>query len=362
MPGFLLLTLLMVAPQDVVVIGDGLDCSTCAIELTKKLELGSHDGPGLLADYMGESVVGDRAGGYWFFSHSIRDQLWRFDQAGNAVVVSRRGTGPSEFRSIVAIGGAIGGGLLAYDHGNGRLVEFSVSGEVVSTDRLGAVLTSFSNMVPVGQDSVLIGAVRRDGPQLGVPVHLVSMSTGSVLQGYGDPPPTYQAQFTPQVQRRSVSRFGSTVAASHYWEYRTDLFDLATGHSIKSVVRTPRWYRPVEDLMSVNPPRTRPVPNTVSVRLLGDGTMLTLIKRPRANWLEGFSGKPSVEGMGRVVSRSLVYETVVEHVDYENGVLLAQSILAGVPLSFVSGRLELAVVDDAGLTPRILVYSIKVKR
>lgn len=362
MLGYLLLSTVALVPQDTVIIPDQFVCPSCSIEVARKLELGGDDGPSLLGDSMGEAVAGDAEGGYWFFSRSLADQLWRFDSTGRAAVVSRRGSGPSEFLSIISVGDAASGGILAYDQGNGRIIEISPAGDVVSTTRLTTPLTDFSNLVTVGLDSVLIGAVGRENQRLGVPVHLLDRSTGSILRQYGAAPQVFQAQLTQQLQRRAVSYADGVVAATHYWEYRTDLYDLATGQLLRTVIRSPRWYRPVEDLMAVNPPRTRPVPNTVSVKLLGDGIMLTLINRPRPNWLEGFSDELNPEGAGRVVARSLVYETVVEHLDIEAGRLLAQTVVPGVPLAFVTDRREFAVVDDLGFTPRIHVYSMKLTR
>lgn len=347
---------------DTVVIPDPVQCDTCEISLTQVATLGGSGEHSLLADNMGETVARDGTGAYWLWSYTLSTYLWRFAPNGEASTIGREGRGPREYWDIVTVGSAEDGRLVVFDVGNTRLDVFSPEGTFLESHPFRGPFSGIRDIAAVGGDTVLIAAVARSGASLGVPLHAVDISTGTVFASLGAVPEVWESQITRIYQERRVSASSTVVASGHLWQYQIDLFDWTSRSPTTSYLRVARWFRPVQ-VMDVNPPRTRPPPTMMGVKMLEDGSALVLLRRPRPNWLEGYVENDNIyaETSGRATSLAAVYETVLEHLDLVGGRVLARKIVPGSPMAFISDGRQVALLDDRGMIPRILVYDIELR-
>jgi hypothetical protein len=347
---------------DTVVIPDMVACDECRITLKTVAVLGDADGDGLLAGQMGQTVVKDASGARWLYSNQLTSQLWRFAPDGTVKLIGTSGEGPEEYKRILSIGLDAHGSVVVVDGGNLRINILSATGAISSSARYSGPLYDLLNVVPLAGDTVLTSAVAQSGADLGVPIHAVDLSTTEVVASLGAPPAEYAGALTALYQMRylSVSRDRRTVAAAPMWRYSIDLFDWPSRVLRRTYLRKARWFRPV-DLVQANPPRTRPPPVMMGVRLLDDGSILTLLRRPRSDWRKGYvEGGVTAEGAGEVVAEALVWETVMEHIDLAEGRVLARRVLDGLALGFVLGASEIAILDDRDIIPRIAIYEFMV--
>jgi hypothetical protein len=347
---------------DTIVISDAIACDACRVRLDSVATLGEADGDGLLAGFMGQTVVKDASGAHWLFSQQLSYQLWRFDPDGSAALIGTEGQGPKEYKWIRSLGLDSHGSVVVFDRGNQRVNVLSATGSITSSMRYSGPLRNLLSVVPLSGDTVLTSAASQFGASQGAPIHAVDLSTATVVASLGTPPAVYRAQATELYQMRylSVSRNTETVAAAHMWDYSIDLFDWPSRSLRDSYVRRARWFQPV-DVLKSNPPRTRPPPVVMGVRLLDDGSVLTVLRRPRSDWRKGYvEGGVTAEGGGEVLADAMVWETVLEHIDLGRGQLLSQTVLDRLVLGFVTGAEEIAFLDDRDIIPRITIYEYTV--
>lgn len=358
----LLAQVAVASAADAVVIPDEIQCDTCEILLTDVAVLGGPDGDALLADFMGETVAVDREGNHWLFSYNLPTQIWRFDPRGQARIFGREGRGPREYWGIDAVGSTADGRVIVFDQGNDRLDTVAPDGDQIASVPQRGLFRGISGVAALSGDTVVVGAVGFDEALLGVPLHAIDVSTGELLASFGGAPPTYEAQFTQLYQSRRVSAASPTVAAGHVWKYQVDLFDWPSRSLASSYVRAAPWFRPV-DLRRSNPPRTRPDPALMGIKLLGDGSAIVLLRRAKPTWREGFEERSDLnpESGWTMSALSAVYETVLEHLDLAGGRVLAREVVDGFPLAFVSDMARVALLDDRGLVPRVTISDVRVR-
>ncbi len=160
----LLLGLSGPAVGDTVVIPDAIACDACRVRLDSVATLGEDaDGDGLLAGFMGQTIVKDASGAHWLFSQQLSYQLWRFDPDGSAALIGTEGEGPKEYKWIRSLGLDSHGSVVVFDRGNQRVNVLSATGSITSSMRYSGPLRNLLSVVPLSGDTVLTSAASQLG-------------------------------------------------------------------------------------------------------------------------------------------------------------------------------------------------------
>jgi hypothetical protein len=300
------------ASAQTVVVGSGITCSSCRIDLERVAVIGgrasAHElsGPPWLVTRL-------RSGSYLIKGENDGGDLHLFDRAGRWVrQVARTGAGPGEFNDIMAVERVAGDSLWVFDPGNGRITVLAADLTVARSVPLGVRM---ENAVVLG-DSAVVTAQLRTPEAVGYPLHVVS-SANHAVRSFGSENPTFRADDFG-LNRRTLARGPrSTVWAAHYQAYIIEQWDVS-GELKLRIVRDAEWFRPQVRPPSAQPGRP-PLPKIVGIRFDSATSHLWIATVvPAPGYRAAFGTEPQqIEGQLTypVVDWHALYETVIEVID-----------------------------------------------
>ena len=242
-----------IAAQEPVVVRE--DSPPCVIELMP--------GPGFSGGLSDENWVSD-ATDMEILSDgrlALTERLWpyRFLVASPEVRggrwVGHRGEGPGEYRFIRMVR-ARGDRLHVFDLGNvRRTVLDAVDFKVIHTNSLQPMTEFGFDAVVLDDSSYVINGSIRTADRAGYALHLFD-DQGGVVRSFDEVPvglPGGASGF-----RWLTAARGGGVWSVSLEEYRIDLWDVAEGKRMRSLVREAEWFPPRSGVYSLHPDRPAP--------------------------------------------------------------------------------------------------------
>lgn len=265
-------------------------------------------------------VSSDAAGRVWV---NQGDRIEIF--AGNGThlqTLGRRGEGPREFLSVLAIHPHPSGEMMIFDFNNQRLSFVDDRLEFVSQFRLEGITFD----VAVLNEDVFVANQRAAGAaRFGYPMHQVSISQEEVVRSFGKPrdAPSY---YPPRGlhYRRAVEPLGSaTVLAAPRTEPALEEWSVLTGDLIRRWERDLPWFEPYQEPTPYSL-TNRPSPYLDAIHVDDRGRAWVFYWRAEDDWAESLTSR-IVGGQEMLVpeSNDSIYETVIEVWDLDAGRVLA---------------------------------------
>jgi hypothetical protein len=334
--------------QQRLTVSDKPSCAACTIELTRVTRLG---GPldSLYFDLGAAVIARDRRGRIYI---GPREPLGPaavtvYDSAGRYITaLARRGMGPGEIFSLRTFLLTPQDSLVLFDRT--KMVVLSPSYELVREEPSTSPSIGGRSLVRLSNGNIVIPASIASSDRAGYPLHLSSRN-GILLNSFGAEVPLVRPDRPYEIYRTVGWAGGNMIWSAHDTRYQLELWDVA-GSLRKTLVRETSWFQPWG---TANEMFTHP--RVGAVRQDAEGLVWTIVKIPDTT-------VPFNQIVGPAGSNRL-YDTLIEVIDPENGVLLASRRFAKLHLrGFWSGSLLSSVFVDADDTPYIDIWEVKLKR
>lgn len=314
--------------QDPIQISGDPTCPTCEVELIHLATIGDHEGEGILAAI--GFVQRDSRGRFYTVTDGDPSSVRVFNADGSFLTgFGREGRGPMEFRHISGILPLPGDTLLIFDYSSAHATLVSPSYELVRTFPF-PVRVRFPEYAYVIDGTPVVNGIAYSSDAYGHPFHVLERNNEVTSFGYDD------RLVTPRTRDAAIFRTIAPVRGERsFWaaalnEYRIEQWsvDGALEHVLER--RVP-WFTPFPDeadrtVRADNPPRTQ----LFGLHQDDHGLLWVFMIRADPSWREGIRREPDPVHGGtneRIVDYDLVYDTVIEILDPEQGALVASVTL-----------------------------------
>lgn len=309
--------------QEEVAVPDTPMCD-CEIRLELVATLQDADGrAGLSAPLVVERASN---GHYLVVPVARQSDLLRFDESGNFLgTIGRRGQGPTEFGTILAVRSGWADSTLVMDAGNGRLAILDPEFDVARSARLPEIGGWFGPLISGGLVVLRSIPGRRDLS----PNRVLLLNRMLELEhSFGPSPGVGPENSIASLRRRMAVSPNGVVVLSHWNAYKLEVWGIDGIHR-RTLVRTPSWFRYEEsDGRSIS---DAPPPSTLesAPRIDASGRIWTVSRIADEGWRDGLGSVQGATG-GRAVgvpigTRNDYYDSVIEVIDPESGRLIASS-------------------------------------
>lgn len=335
-----------VSAQRTVEISDRPSCRRCEIQRIPLPALGDESGEGIIESDFSRAVQDSR--GRVYLAGPYASQILVFDKQGRFVRrIGRLGGGPGEFNGIGSLHVGPGDSLFVFDNQQSRLSTLTPDGEFVRSIPI-PISPEVTNFV-ASDGRFIIG--RSFGvPELGAhPLHLFD-SEGRRLRSFGN----FSGEVRPDVpgflSRSLAPATGPRIWSGHLMAYVMDRINLNTGTRDLVVRREARWFPP-----RLQPPRDRgmigPDPGIRAIQEDEVGRLWVLLAIPDPKWRTVYRPSGPGDTHGSVIDLQEFYNTRIEVLDPERGLLIAMLEVPEYVEEF-SGPGEIGVVLMGDGVPR----------
>ncbi len=299
-------------------VSERLQCTSCRIQLTREVTLGSD--PNSLSPGVWSSVLRNNAGEYYVATLVTdgADHIRHYDATGRFKrAIGRAGQGPGEYRSIVQM--VLGRGDSIYVFESTRLSILSPNGAYARSVSPLPFIARQAVVLPSGD--MLLSAQRRTRGLAGLPIHRLSAS-GQHVASFGAQPAVFDPERPSLSTRRvAIAREGTV------WLARPDRYLIEQwsprGTRLLTVTRAPNWF-PVREQELY--PDKAPTPYIVDLRVGIENYLWVAAVRQDPNWKrhhilrgEGVPYSPT--------DQDKLYDSVVDVIDPKTGALMASAVL-----------------------------------
>ena len=301
--------------QTTTIIPDRITCRTCRIEAVPFAVLGSPADSASLDHHASIVIKRDRI---YASAVAFRGPVAVYDRVGKQIgQIGRAGKGPGEFSSLAILRSGFGDTIYVFDQLNRRYSTMLTSGKYISSHSFRGDL---HDVVYLTGGVFVLQSNIRNRDFVAVPLQIVRKD--SVLAAFDGPDSEYIVSdvFT---LGRVLSR---GLDANSFWAARMNRYELqmwSAGPRLHSVVsRRASWFKPW-DGNAGNPfeKRTSPILNGIWVdqnRRVWTMTMVPDRRWAKSNYVSGTERRISAD------ERKKLYDTIVEVIDVEKGVVLAR--------------------------------------
>lgn len=318
--GVLLLVVpLAVGGQTRLTVGTREACASCTLLLDTLAVVGRNDPFGdvrhvdvAIRNSRGEIIVGHVGSG----TLSVYSAAGTFSRT-----VGRRGQGPGEFQSILALKLGRNDTLHVFDAGNGRRSVYTPDFRLVRTTRLPNSFVR-NQVVLLGGDRVVVNATIRTQERVGLPLHLVDADLG-IVRSFGSP------ERTAIVRRSSTadSRVLVPSASGALWSaelprYRIERWS-ESGRLELLLEKQTDW--PASAPPDGSPDEFKPRPEVRALWDDGVGRLWVFVLVADANWRGGLEPltRDGVTIGFQVGDPGRLFDTIVDVIDTSTGQLVA---------------------------------------
>jgi hypothetical protein len=326
-------------------------CSTCRVSLERVAVLGDEEGEG----YVGE-VSTVRRGQRFFYLWHWEDQsrVKVYDSDGRFLqTLGQRGGGPGEFEGIIAMEVSPGDSLFVLDAALMRYTVFSPELALVRTADVPFLPEENSIAFLPGGSFLASGRVpTRD--LVGLPHHLFDRS-GERLVSFGDP-------LGRDVGRDQFFRFptasrSGTFWVAHYEQYRLTEWGVA-GEKLRTISPVREWFeQSKEDVLAPSQNGARPPQSAILDIVQDDEGLLWVLGRTQdPDW------RQVARSDGRVDDRTAFFDSVLEVIDPDTGVILASHRIDETVFWGFADSTNVFGIRWDGAVPKIDIWRVELLR
>ena len=280
----------------------------CGLTLVPEREYGEEAGEGMIE---AEVAVGrlDASGRAYVIAAWSTPHVWVFDADGVFLSrIGRFGSGPGEFRDIGSIVVTEDGVFSVLDRGRGAIMTFDWTGELLREVRTENWLPLGIETLPLEGSLVLHGAEIQTPAQVGYPIHVVDLASGTIRESFGSR--TGEYELGTRLGARTIARGpGHSVwMASERGSYRIELWESNT--LVRVLLRDVEWFPP--DQMGGHGWEEKPGP--VVAHIASDDSLL---------WVFASTADERWAEAGATRDWDLFVDTRIEVIDWRRGRVLA---------------------------------------
>ena len=283
--------------------------ASCGLSLVLEREYGEDSGDGMIEaesasawlDASGRAyVVGQGAPYVWVFGAD----------ASFLTRIGRRGYGPGEFRSIGSLVVTADGVFSALDRGRGTIATFDWTGQLLREVRTDGWLPLGIETLPFEGSLVLHAAEIQTPEQIGYPVHVVDLESGTIQESFGSR--TGEYPLGSSLDRLIARGPGRSVwTAARFGTYEIELWESNT--VVRALRRDVEWFP--EDQMS-HGWEERPAPMVADIA--SDDSLL---------WVMAFTADDRWAEAAATRDWDLFFDTRIEVIDWRRGRVVASQRL-----------------------------------
>jgi hypothetical protein len=281
-----------------------------------------------------------------------------FDSTGQYITrLGRRGGGPGEFESIVAID-VVNDTVYVFDGRHSRLSLFGPDLRFARSVALDLKPTTRALVLPDGR--LIVNASVRTSAAVGQPLHL--MEAGKLIRSFGSETGVFRMDVPGLLDRSIVAAGASNVWSAHQRAYLVDLLDVSTGTLLMQFARTASWFpsgeRPrIKGGSFVDEP---PPPRLASIATDAAGLLWLGFSVADVRWRQAV--KETEPGHVAIADPGRYLDAIVEVIDPQSGTLVATERFDNPPGLIIGPGLRARTVLTPDGTPIIKVFRVTLHR
>jgi hypothetical protein len=314
-------------------------CRGCDLRIEHEVRLGSSEGSGAIAAT--DVIVRHPHTGYYYVSHDADPgTLAVFDPQGRiARYVGRSGRGPGEFLSVIDLV-ATTSEVYAVDRRNGRIVALSVADSVLRMVPLVAPPRPAGTAALPRSGYFVLAAHITSRDLFGYAIHTFDGS-GHRLASFDTASGTSLLPTDTERLNRRLTNDGEDVWAAHVHQYVLQKWT-SGGRLLRSYVRDVDWFKSWQQRPRLTPQGGR-ISEVMDVRFEAEERLLwVLVQVPDASrdWARGLIRDQGRDGRWYYGAGDLnrIYDTVIEVIDPDSGLVLASVQVDAALRRFLYGR------------------------
>lgn len=315
---------------DTVIVPSELACPDCRIALGDPVDFVGPHPPGAIGYPL--QVIG--VDGTWLVVyHILTDEVHRYGPDGHYQGrLGRTGGGPGEFRRIGYMVAVPDSPVVdVFDYGNARLTRWDVRG-----DRPLATFSSLArrphSVVRTADGDFIVSAIHRDPDRAAY--RLFRYGQDGSYHGPIGPRTVFRSdRFRHAIRALSIDP-DDGLWAGHFLEYVIDRF-APDGTLAGTFVRDAAFFRPQDRTYAITEDLGPPT-SLAEIAIDRHGLLWTAVNVPDPAWSMNVSDARVIEGRSTIAPENLskVWDTVIEVIDPDRGVVLARTRLDGLIVSW----------------------------
>lgn len=293
-------------------------CANCRLQLDTLLTVAGADHPAFVS-HPGVTGVSDSRGHRYFVFAPSTAEIKVFDRTGRFVhTIGRRGEGPGEFESARHVLVGPEDSLFVFDQRLARMTVFDPSWELARTAPFLAADVLAVDFL--GNDRLAVAALAFNEDLIGLPLHIVSRSSGVILQSVGNPGGVFRPDMGNALRRRVAADPAGGFWASHFMQYVLERYD-DQGRRQTQLVRMSDWFPARMHGVWPISPEIPPNPTVRNIHVDSQRRLWVNIAVPQPDFADAFVPDYEV-GVEAGYSSSLLYGSRIEVIDLDSAKLL----------------------------------------
>lgn len=341
-------------------------CDECSLSFERQAVIHDVDGE---AGLSWQPVFITRAPNGHLFVVSSEFKPLHYDSSGEFIgSLGREGAGPGEHRSVSTIRVGPSDTLWVVDGALGRRSAWSIEGEFLTSYRApgGGGLT---DAVVFDDGSWVTSGIRREPEAIGFPFHRFDLE-GERLASFG---PEVTISPAERIRPPSMRRNIAAADGKSFWSSNLYAYELAryamSGERLQAISRQVEWFAEQDTIVRV--PTTRDLPPSPQIRWIvqdDEGLLRVAIRVPDEDWRSGIGERqedPRFPGAGVLytpMEYDQVYDTVIEIIDPENGVVLVSQRIDDLVFAWVDADHIATYREDEWDLPVIEIVKVDLVR
>ncbi len=319
---------------------------SCGLTLVPEREYGADSGEEMIE---AEIAIGrlDASGRAYVIAGWSTPHVWVFGADGGLLSrIGRFGSGPGEFGDISSIVVTEDGVFSVLDRGRGAIMTFDWTGELLREVRTETWLPLGFETLPLDGSLVLHVADIQTPAQVGYPIHVVDLESGTIRESFGSR--TGEYDLGNRLTSRTIARGpGSSIwMAPRSGSYQVELWESNT--LVRVLRRDVEWFPP--DELGGHGWEEKPGP-TVNYIASDDSLLWVFATTADERWAEA----------GATRDWDLFVDTRIEVIDWQRGRVLASERFD----EDYDGWVEPGLIGNLVVTPtgsvRYVIYRVQLE-